>query len=206
MKLHKRGGTLKQHFLNSSLNFILASDKNITEEKKEKLLYGLEGLYLTITKLIIINIIALVLGIWQEFIISLILFNILRFPGFGFHANNSFTCLLTSTIIIVGMPFLLIHITIPTIGKAILAALAVLAFIIYAPADTVKRPLTNKRKRIIRKIVASILAIIYAIIIILLPNDKISSLFLSGLLIETIFILPITYKIFKMPYANYKKI
>ena len=104
------------------------------------------------------------------------------------------------------MPFLLIHITIPTIGKAILAALAVLAFIIYAPADTVKRPLTNKRKRIIRKIVASILAIIYAIIIILLPNDKISSLFLSGLLIETIFILPITYKIFKMPYANYKKI
>ena len=48
------GGSMKEVFLNHTMNFIAANQKELTDEDKEKLAYGLEGIYLTITKMIII--------------------------------------------------------------------------------------------------------------------------------------------------------
>lgn len=197
---------MKEEFLKSSIDFIQNNKGELSKEEKEKLTYGLEGLYLTVTKLIIINLIALILGIWKEFICSLILFNILRFPGFGFHANNSLTCLISSTILLLGIPYLFLTIPISFSIKLILSISCVICFLLYAPADTEKRPLTNRKKRIYRKIAACVLAIIYTIIILLVKNHTISMLFLSGLVLETILILPITYKLYGMPYRNYIKV
>ncbi len=197
---------MKEAFLKGSISFIQNNKGELNEEEKEKLSYGLEGLYLTFTKLIVINLIALVLGFWKEFICSLILFNILRFPGFGFHANNSITCLISSTILLLGIPYLFLTIPISFSIKLILSISCVLCFLLYAPADTEKRPLTNKKKRLYRKICATFLAILYTIIILCLHNNTISMLFLSGLMLETILILPITYKFYGASYRNYLKV
>ena len=94
---------MKEAFLNHTMNFIASNQKKLNEEDKEKLAYGLEGLYMTITKLVVIFLIAFLLGFIKEFIITLILFNIIRFPGFGFHASKSIVCLITSTLLILGL-------------------------------------------------------------------------------------------------------
>ena len=200
---------MKEAFLNHTMNFIARNtnnQNNLNEEEKEKLAYGLEGLYLTITKLVVIFLIALFLGFLKEFIITLIFFNIIRFPGFGFHASKSIVCLISSTLLILGLPYLFTNIEVGLTIKIFLCIVSVITFIICAPADTWKRPLTNKRKRIIRKVCACSLAIIYSVLIIVFNGNEISNLLMAALLIETILISPIMYLIFKEPYRNYKKV
>ena len=197
---------MKEVFLNHTMNFIASNQEELSEEEKEKLEYGLEGLYMTVTKFIIIFLIAFFLGFIKEFTIALILFNILRFPGFGFHASKSLVCLISSTLLILGLPYLFTNIEVGLYAKIILCTIAVLTFIVCAPADTYKRPLTNKKKRIIRKVCAVLLAFVYSILIIAFDGTVISNLMLSALLIETILISPIMYLIFKEPYRNYKKV
>ena len=94
---------MKEAFLNHTMNFIASNQETLNEAEREKLQYGLEGLYLTITKLVVIFLVAFLLGFIKEFIITLILFNIIRFPGFGFHASKSIVCLITSTLLILGL-------------------------------------------------------------------------------------------------------
>ena len=197
---------MKEVFLNHTMNFIASNQKDLNQEDKEKLAYGLEGLYMSITKLVIIFLIAFLLGFIKEFIITLIFFNIIRFPGFGFHASKSVVCLIASTLLILGLPYLFTNIEVSLTIKIILCIVSVITFIICAPADTWKRPLTNKRKRIIRKVVACSLAVIYSILIIVFNGYEISNLLMAALLIETILISPIMYLIFKEPYRNYKKV
>lgn len=197
---------MKEVFLNHTMNFIDANQKGLTDEEKEKLAYGLEGIYLTITKMIIILLIALLLGFLREFIIALILFNIIRFPGFGFHASKSIVCLISSTVLILGLPYLFSNIVIPLNIKIILCIICIITFIIFAPADTHKRPLTNKKKRTIRKICTCLLALIYSAIVIIFNNYEISNLLLAALVIETVLVSPIMYLLFGESYNNYKKV
>ena len=197
---------MKEVFLNHTMNFIDANQKGLTDEDKEKLAYGLEGIYLTITKMVIILLIALLLGFLKEFIIALILFNIIRFPGFGFHASKSIVCLISSTVLILGLPYLFSNIVIPLNIKIILCIVSIITFIIFAPADTHKRPLTNKKKRTIRKICTCLLALIYSAIVIIFNNYEISNLLLAALVIETVLVSPIMYLLFGESYINYKKV
>ena len=197
---------MKEAFLNHTMNFIASNQKNLSEEDREKLSYGLEGLYMNVTKLALIFLIAFLLGFLKEFIIALILFNLLRFPGFGFHASKSIVCLITSTILILGIPYLFTNIEVNITVKIILCVVSIVTFILCAPADTWKRPLTNKKKRLLRKMCACSLAVIYSVMIIIFDGNMISNLLLSALLTETVLISPIMYLIFKEPYRNYKKV
>lgn len=197
---------MKEVFLNHTINFIATNQKNLTEEDKEKLAYGLEGIYLTVTKMIIILLISLLLDFFKEFIITLILFNIIRFPGFGFHASKSIVCLISSTVLILGIPFLFTSIELPLNIKIILCIISIITFIIFAPADTYKRPLTNKKKRTIRKICTCLLALTYSVMIIIFNDYEISNLLLAALIIETLLVSPILYLLFGESYNNYKKV
>ena len=197
---------MKEAFLNHTINFIASNQENLNEEEKEKLAYGLEGLYMNITKLFVIFLIAFLLGFIKEFIIALILFNIIRFPGFGFHASKSIVCLISSTLLILGLPYLFTNIEVDLTVKTVLCIISVITFIICAPADTWKRPLTNKKKRMLRKVAACSLAVLYSVLIIIFDGMEISNLLMAALLIETVLISPIMYLIFNEPYRNYKKV
>ncbi len=196
---------MKQAFLNYSIKWITKYNPNYSEEQIEQLQYGLEGLYLTITKLIVISILSLILGIFKEMIIVLLFFNIIRYPAFGFHADRSITCLLFSATLFLALPYIMLHMTLTFPIKVFLTGLCLIAFALWAPADTPKRPLTNTRKRKIRKFASISFAIIYTIAIFTIKNTVISQLILAAFLIEGIMICPITYKIFHQPFNNYKK-
>lgn len=193
---------MKERFLDGSIKLITRYQK-INEGDIPKLRYGLEGLYLTLTKMIVIFIIAIILGIFKEIIILLIFFNIIRFTGFGFHAKSSVECLFISILSFVLLPFLLLHITISKNVMLVIGILGTIYLFFYAPADTIKRPLPNKKKRTIRKIFTVIFSTVFTILAFLLANYTISVLLITSIIIEDIMVSPIIYKFFKQPYRNY---
>lgn len=192
---------MKDRFVNSSVLFISKYSK-YDDMGIDKLKYGLESLYMSITKLLVISIIAFILGIFKEFLITLLLFNIIRFFGFGFHAGNSTICLLFSSVLFVGITFLLAKIDFSSYFLLLLEIISSLVLLIYAPADTVKRPLPNKRKRKIRKISTVIISILYIVLTIFI-KAPFSNFLCSALILEAIMVSPLTYKIFNQPYRNY---
>ena len=195
---------MKKRFLNSIRNSIKKQYPNYSNDKIDEIMYGVEGIYLTITKTIIIFALAFLFKIAKELLFLLIAFNFIRLFAFGMHANNSITCLIFSSLMFIGGAFICKYVT---ISKPVLYALYLFSLIIisiYSPADTVKRPLIKKKKRIRFKILSIITVIVFATISLFIKDNQIINYLIIGLLIECILISPITYKIFKMPYKNYK--
>ena len=195
---------MKTLFLNNSLNF-LKKYNNYSEEEIEKLLYGLEGLYLTITKLVVIVIVAFLLGIFKEVFIILALFNVIRYFGFGVHAGKSRDCLITSLSLFVILPYVLLKLHISKTAILILGIMDIIMYLIFAPADTIKRPFYNKKKRIIRKIITVLIGILYLVISLIIDNYEVSIMLCISMMIQSIVVCPISYMILGQPYNNYKK-
>jgi accessory gene regulator B len=120
------------------------------------------------------------------------------------HASKSISCLISSIIVFLGVPFLALILRIDSFFTLLLGILCLIIIFVYAPADTYKRPLINSTKRKKYKIKATIVAGIYTVIAILVGDSLISNLLVFSLVTEVILILPITYRIFNKPYRNYE--
>ena len=175
-----------------------------SNDEIEIIRYGLEALYLTITKMIIILSLALLFNIIKETIILLILYNIIRTNAFGLHATKSIYCLISSLIMFIGGALFCKYCVLPFEVIVILALICNVCLLLYAPADTHKRPLVNAKKRKRLKYVSFSLGIIYTVLIIVFRDYSIVNYLLLGMIESIIMILPITYKIFNLPYNNYK--
>ena len=194
---------MKKKFIESSLNLI-AKNKNYSDEQLEIIAYGLEGTYLTITKMVVLYALAYILGIVKEFTILLITFNVIRSQAFGIHASKSIYCLISSFSILIGGALICKYLVLPFYINIVIAIICDICLLLYAPADTYKRPIVNKKKRKRFKIVSFCLGIIYTILLIVLRKNYICNYLVIGMFISVVMILPITYKIFNLPYDNYK--
>ena len=175
------------------------------EDKLEIINYGLESIYLTFTKIIIIFVLAIILNIWKEVLLLLAFYNLIRVSAFGMHAKKSIHCLIISLTLFIGGVYLCRYLVIPLILKVVLSIICIILIAKYAPADTEKRPIINKKLRKKYKIISVIISGVFAISIVLLSDKNISNYLLLGMIEATIMLLPITYKIFDLPYDNYKK-
>lgn len=196
---------MKKRFLNTIRNSIKNQYPHYSNDKLEEIMYGVEGIYLTITKTIIIFLFAFLLGIAKELFFLLLSFNFIRLFAFGMHADKSWICLIFSSSLFIGGAFICKYINLNNTMIYILYVIALAIIIIYSPADTVKRPLIKKNKRLRFKLLSIFVTIIYFIMSMVTTNNMIINYLIIGLLIECILILPITYKLFNMPYRNYKK-
>lgn len=194
---------MKKLFLKKIRTAIKKQYPNYNDDKIDEIMYGIEGLYLTFTKTVVICIIALILGILKELICLLVSFNFIRFFAFGMHASKSSICLIFSSLLFIIFSILCKYIVLPKYLLYILYLLAIAIISIYAPADTVKRPLIKRKKRIKFKILSIMVVIIYFILTLVFKNNLLINSLIFGLLTECILINPITYKAFKMPYKNY---
>ena len=166
--------------------------------------YGIEGLYLELTKTIVITLLAIILGIFKEYLLILLLFNAIRFTAFGIHASKGIYCWISSTITFIGMPFLCKYLVLSLSARLIISSICLCIFLIHAPADTPKRPIIKKKKRIIYKLSTVFIALIYTICAIKINVNYVHNAFLASMIIQCILIHPLTYKVFKTPYNNYK--
>ena len=192
---------MKNIVVNGCLRFIKKYN-NYSSDDIEIIKYGLEGIYLTISKVIIIITISLILGIFKEVILFLLLFNIIRSTAFGLHASKSYLCLISSTLIFISIPYLCLYININAYIRCFISIICILYIYRYAPSDTVKRPIVSRKRRNVYKFLSTIISIAYSFIL-LFCSGFVSNALLFSLIIECFMISPIVYKIFKLPYNNY---
>ncbi len=198
------GGYVRDLFISNSMNLIRKNKPNYTKEKLEELEYGLTGLYILISKSIIIFSIAYLLGILKELIIFTLIYNLVRLPSFGIHASKSWVCLVVSTSLFIGLTYICTILNVNIVLKFILGLIGIIYMSKYSPADTEKRPIVNSKRRKVYKIISTIMATILVIVSVFVDNNFISNCCLFGLILQCAMISPITYKLSNQQYDNYK--
>ena len=194
---------MKDKLINNSLNKIRLKYPEFTNTKLEEIKYGIESLYLTITKMIILIILSIIFNIKKEFIIFLLLYNGIRIFAFGLHAKKSSWCLISSIIFFIVLPIILKFIIINKFVISILGSILLINYYKYSPADTRKRPIVNVKIRLKYKYLSCIIVIIYLFIALIINNIYISNLLFSAVLLEGLLINPYIYKLFGFTYDNY---
>lgn len=193
---------MKDIFIDKSMNFILKYN-NYSIDEQERLKYGLTSIYLLITKLLVIIACSLILNIGKEVLIFLLIYNGIRLFSFGLHATKSWICLLSSTVIFIGIPFLSSTISINIVIKTIINVISIILLFKNSPADTYKRPIVNKNRRLTYRYLTVIISIIYSFLSIF-TNNFMSNCFMFSLLVQDFITSPLIYKLFHLPYNNYK--
>lgn len=197
--------SLKKIFLDKSLNFIKDNNDDINEDQIAIALYGLEVIYSGLTQLIIFVIISLFLGIVSEFFAVFCFLSLARMTSFGFHAESEISCFITSFVISFGTIYISRYLDLNIVITAVLCLTSIIITFLYAPADTEKRPLYNKKTRSRLKKLSVCLVIVYSVIC-LLNIGFISNVALCILVVNSINISPILYKLFNRRYRNYDTI
>lgn len=181
----------------------IRNNTDYTEQKLNEIKYGLESLYLTLTKIGVIYVISIILRTYKELSLIFLFYGILRLTGFGIHAKSTKECWIASLLVFVLFPYLLKLIVIPKYINIILSLIGTILLLIYSPADTVKRPLIHKKKRIMYKVITTLLASIYTVIVIFTKNNILSNTLTFSIILEMAMVLPISYKLFGLTYNNY---
>ena len=195
---------MKKKFLNYSKSLIIKYNHEYSTEDMERIIYGLEVVYLTITKTLILLPVAYFLGLFKEVMIFTFFFGLLRCFTYGIHASKSSTCLVTSSITFLGAAYLSNNIILSNFVLGIGAIIFLTLFYLYAPADTENKPLVNRKKRHFSKVGALFITCIYIFCFFILGNVIIINLLFLSLFTAALMILPITYKLANAKYNNYK--
>ena len=196
---------MKDFILNNSMNFII-KNKEYSKINLEKIRYGLASIYLLISKFIIIATLAYLLNLFRELIVFMLTYTLIKMPSFGLHASKTWICLLVSSIVFILVPYLCITTKINYYIKVLIALICTLVLFKNSPADTQKRPIVNPNRRRLYKIITTIIALTYTLIIVFIKDHFISNCLIFSLIIQAFITDPIAYKIFDLPYNNYKRI
>lgn len=195
---------MKKKIINSIMNQIKKYN-DFDDIKLQEIKYGLETVYLTIVKTIVFIIIAILLSTIKELLLFMLLYGILRLTGFGVHAQKSIHCWISSITIFILIPILIKYVPTNIYILYTISIISIILLSIYAPADTPKRPLINKKKRIIYKVLTILVSILYFILIIFIKDNlSLTNTLFYSLLLESFLVTPFTYKIFGVSYKNYK--
>lgn len=196
---------MKKFVMNHAMHVVKGVYPDYDDDKLDEIRYGLEAIYLSLSKTIVILLVTFMLGIFKEAIIVLLFFNFLRMFAFGIHAKKSWQCWISSSIMFIGIPYLCIYTELSNIYYYIMIGFSVLNFLLYAPADTVKRPLVKKHRRIKFKVLTLIVSLIYIILFFNTNDVFIKNVIVYTMLLEVVLIHPLTYRVFKLPYRNYER-
>ena len=195
---------MKDLIIGKQLN-VIKKYNDFDDDKLAVIKYGLESIYILITKTIIILLVSYLLGLLKQTVIFLVCYNFIRIPSFGLHATKSWICLVSSLLIFIILPFICTVITIPMYLKIIIGSIG-LAFIIKnAPAETYKRPIISKKRRMFFKICSSIVTITMISFSLFIEDQFLANSLLFSIILQCFMISPTVYKFFKLPYNNYKR-
>ena len=93
---------MREKILSTAMINIKNKYPEYNDDKLEEISYGLEALYITFTKTIVIFGISLVLNIFKEVLCILLCYNIIRTTAFGMHAKKSWHCYIISGVLFIG--------------------------------------------------------------------------------------------------------
>ncbi len=195
---------MRKVIINKCMNLIKNNSPELDQVKLDEVEYGLISIYILITKLIVIFILASVIGIFKEVLIFSVIYSIIRTPSFGIHASKSWICLIVSSILFLGIPYICLTTNMSLELKFLLGSIGTIFIFKNSPADTHKRPIVNPTRRKVYKGISTLIAISFTLIAIFINNEFVSNCLILALITQCVVISPLTYKLFKMPYNNYK--
>lgn len=194
---------MKDYLINNILKY-LTDEEKYSETKKEEIKYGLEALYLTLTKLIFIFAISFLLNIFLPTLLLIFLYSLLRAYSYGMHASTTLGCLVASTLLFILPAYYIDITTINTDIHMFIVISSMLIFVFYAPADTYKRPIINANHRNSLKIKSLLIIIVYVISSFMIKNIIVVNSLLYILILQSVLISPVSYWLSNQPYQNYK--
>jgi len=163
--------------LEKRITNILIQESHV-EVEREKISFGVKIILNDFWKFIIVYIIAILLDCFIPTLVAHLVFYILRQVCFGFHFENNFVCLIASIITLPIGVYLIYNLNYFKEYLTIVAAISSLLLVMFAPADTKKRPLYNQQHRaFLRKKLLIRLLIIWAITFV--PYENIITPFIS---------------------------
>lgn len=184
----------------------------VDEERAEIIRYGFELIIGEVPKLLIMFVFAIALNLIKYFLISLVVIGLYRIFSGGVHLKTHIGCFITTNLIYFGNIYMSKAIKFTNIYSRYICTLVIFVFsiimiLMYAPADTDMVPILRKKDRINKKVFSIIVVIIIMGISVLINDNVISNLCIFGVLLQTLAIMNITYKLFKVKpgYLEYKK-
>lgn len=176
-----------------------------TDEKAEEINYGLQLLIGELPKTFIFILISILLGVFKEFLITIIvIFPYRAFTG-GFHLKTHLGCILGTSMFYCGIAYIsklsLFSYNTKYILTILIWIFGMLMCKLYAPADTENVPILRKKERKTKRILSYIVLTITLIIGTVIKNNTISNIIILGMLVQSIMISKLAYRITNNKYG-----
>jgi len=185
---------------------------DIDDEEAEVIKYGLELIIGEVPKILLLFIIAIVLKIGWLVIFAYFTMLPYKIVAGGFHLKTNIGCTIGTLSIYYGNVLISKYIIwTPIYAKyTVIFMIFVFSMImvsLYAPADTVNLPILTKRERKMKRILSYVFATITLLAAIIIKDNILSNILLLNVLIESICISKVAYKLTKNEYGyeNYLK-
>lgn len=171
----------------------------------EKLYLGLMVILINVFKLLFIAIVAFFIGLIKEVVILFVMFGALRLTASGIHLKSNFGCTIASLIAFIGSAYITVNYPLSLSLTCIISIICTVLLYKYSPADTENRPILGKEHRKKLKIKATVTALTFIFINLLLLNKSLFNLTMFTLILQSLSVLPCTYKLLKISYNNHEK-
>ena len=164
------------HKISLRITNLIAMELNLENTRLNIISYGIEVLLGGLFKWSIFIIVPLILGVFKQFITACIIYAILRIPSGGRHCSAFYKCLIVSFSIFIAIAFIAKYSLLTAFFiKSIFWFSICIGFIIFflkAPVDVSEKPiLSTSRKKTLKIISCSVVAIIPILFIYLKPGN-----------------------------------
>lgn len=200
-----------EKFCNQILKRMRKKMPEMTDEKAEIILYGLQLIIGEIPKVFLLFVVSFLLGIGWYMVFAYIVIMPYRAVSGGFHLHTHIGCILGSCIFFYGNIFISKFLVLANIQKCILVGLSLIFGILmvskYAPADTENVPILSKKERKLKKILSYITLILTLAVSLIIKEAVLSNILIIGTIMQTILITKLAYKLTnnKYGYEEYLK-
>ena len=182
----------------------LKKNINLDSREFEKLSIGLTLILFNVFEIFLVVLLAFLLGILKESLVFTLTFMIIRTFAAGVHCKTGHQCIITTLTFYLGSALLSKYYPINSQYAFIVGLAGSILLYKYAPADTENHPILGKeyRKKLKMKTMLSVALIL--VINLIINSTLLFNCAMYAIILESISVLPITYKIFNVNYNNYK--
>ena len=179
---------------------------DMTDEKAEIILYGLQLIIGEMPKMILLFGLSFLLGIGWYMVFAYIAIIPYRTVSGGFHLHTHLGCIISTIVFFYGDIIISKYLILNDIQKYILVALSLvfglLMISMYAPADTEEVPIISKKERKTKKILSYITLVITLGASLVIQNQLLSNILIIGTILQSISISRIAYMLTKNKYGH----
>ena len=203
---HEREENMIEKICNSITRKMREQIPDINDERAEVINYGLQLIIGEIPKLILLFALAAIFKIAPLVIFAYISMLPYKIVAGGFHLKTNIGCTIGTLLIYYGNVFISKNIVfqpewLKLLSVGFIWVLSIIMIKKYAPADTMNLTILRKKDRRIKKNLSYLFATLTLIVGLIIKNNTLSNILIFNVLIETLCITQLAYKITKNEYG-----